>query len=226
MSDEDRIAYLAGDGGSVPPEDRAELDELRNLLGNPALWTEPASELEDRVAAAIAAEHTASGVVTSPPYPTTETMGRLRTSPRPARRWRAAAVGLAAAVLIAVGIAVPISRRDGHGEHFTIALSSPNAVSAVDGRAELIRTDSGWRIELDATGLPRLDNGRFYQAWMRNDAGSLVPIGTFNEGHTVVLWSGVSPRDYPTLTVTEEAANGDQESSGRRVLTGTLAVSG
>ena len=41
---------------------------------------------------------------------------------------------------------------------------------------------SGWRIEFDATGLPRLEDGRYYQAWLRNTAGVLVPIGTFNEG--------------------------------------------
>jgi hypothetical protein len=27
----------------------------------------------------------------------------------------------------------------------------------------MIRTDSGWEIHLQATGLPRLDNGAFYQ---------------------------------------------------------------
>ena len=57
------------------------------------------------------------------------------------------------------------------------------------------RPCSGWRIELDATGLPRLDNGRFYQAWLRNAAGVLVPIGTFNEGQNVTLWAGrLAPR--------------------------------
>ena len=50
------------------------------------------------------------------------------------------------------------------------------------GDATLTKTSSGWRIELDATGLPRLENGRFYEAWLRNTAGVLVPIGTFNEG--------------------------------------------
>ncbi len=35
-----------------------------------------------------------------------------------------------------------------------------------------------------------------------------------------MLWAGVSLKDFPTLTVTEEEV-GDQESSGRRVLVGT-----
>ena len=58
------------------------------------------------------------------------------------------------------------------------------------GEATLTKTSSGWRIELDATGLPRLEGGRFYQAWLRNAAGVLVPIGTFNEGEDVTLVGG------------------------------------
>ena len=94
------------------------------------------------------------------------------------------------------------------------------------GDATLTKTSSGWRIELDATGLPRLDGGRFYQAWLRNAAGVLVPVGTFNEGEDVTLWAGVSPKDFTTLTVTREQADGDQASSGDRVLAGTIDAGG
>ena len=55
-------------------------------------------------------------------------------------------------------------------------------------------------------------------------AGVLVPIGTFNEGRNVTLWAGVSPQDFTLLTVTRERADGDQASSGEKVLAG--AVSG
>ena len=90
----------------------------------------------------------------------------------------------------------------------------------------MVRVASGWRIELDATGLPRLDDGRFYQAWLRNPAGTLVPIGSFNEGQDVTLWAGVSPKDFTLLTVTRERADGDQSSSGEKVLVGTVDTSG
>ena len=50
--------------------------------------------------------------------------------------------------------------------------------------------------------------------------GVLVPIGTFNEGAEVVLWAGVSPVDFPTITVTKEQADGNQASSGQVVLSG------
>ena len=93
-----------------------------------------------------------------------------------------------------------------------------------DGGATLTKTSSGWRIELDATGLPRLDAGRFYEAWLKNEAGTLVPVGTFNEGQDVTLWAGVSPIDFATLTVTREQADGDQASSGEKVLVGTVTT--
>jgi hypothetical protein len=54
----------------------------------------------------------------------------------------------------------------------------------------------------------------------------LVPIGTFNEGEDVTLWAGVSPEEFSTITVTRERADNDQESSGERVLVGTVDTSG
>jgi hypothetical protein len=54
--DQDRIAYLAGEPvESLSAEERAELDELRDLLRAPSAWTEPAPDLGDRVVATIAA---------------------------------------------------------------------------------------------------------------------------------------------------------------------------
>ncbi|MGH3079889.1 MAG: anti-sigma factor, partial [Gaiellaceae bacterium] len=108
------------------------------------------------------------------------------------------------------------------GERLHAALAPTELVPGAGGEATLTQTSSGWRIELDATGLPRLEDGRFYAAWLRNAGGVLVPIGTFNEGRDVTLWAGVSPRDFTTLTVTREQADGDQASSGERVLVGSV----
>jgi hypothetical protein len=99
-------------------------------------------------------------------------------------------------------------------------------VPGARGEATLTKTTSGWRIELDASGLPRLDDGRFYEAWLRNDDGVLVPVGTFNDGRNVTLWAGVSPKDFATFTVTRERADGDQGSSGEKVLVATIDTSG
>ena len=42
----------------------------------------------------------------------------------------------------------------------------------------------------------------------------------------MTLWAGVSPVDFPTLTVTREEADGDQASSGQKVLVGTVDTDG
>jgi hypothetical protein len=54
----------------------------------------------------------------------------------------------------------------------------------------------------------------------------LVPIGTFNESRKVTLWAGVSPKLFSTLTVTREQADGDQTSSGEKVLAGRVDTGG
>jgi hypothetical protein len=228
--------------------DRAELDELRALLADPTLWSEPPAALEDAVVALISAEAAgrepavtagsattdpATGVVdTGTPTPTTGTgplvapvdLAAARERRQEARRLLRPAflVGAAAAVAAIALTTVLLLQRDSTAERrFDVALAPTELVPGAAGSATMLRTDSGWEITLQATGLPRLDNGEFYQGWLRNADGVLVPIGTFNEGTDVVLWAGVSPETFSTLTITRESADGNQDSSGQRVLVGT-----
>jgi anti-sigma-K factor RskA len=213
-SDDDRVAELAGDGGaSLDPADLEELAELRALLADPAVWAEPDASLEDRVVSAITTEASQR-----PGRPVASRPGaRSRT-----RGWTLAVVGVAAAAVIAIAVTFSLRSTGTSSEQLSMALTATDLAPGATGDATLTKTVSGWRIELDATGLPRLDGGRFYEAWLRNAAGVLVPVGTFNEGQRVTLWAGVSPHDFPTLTVTQEMADGDQTSSGQRVLVGTV----
>ena len=55
---------------------------------------------------------------------------------------------------------------------------------------------------------------------------TLQPIGTFNEGNKVTLWAGVSPKSFRILTVTREQADGNQASSGDKVLVGKVQPRG
>jgi len=123
-------------------------------------------------------------------------------------------------------VAVIVVGSGSHGTRFQAALGPTRLAPRASGEATMTRTSSGWRIHLDATGLPRLADGRFYEAWLRSPAGVLVPIGTFNEGRNVTLWAGVSPEAFRTFTVTREQADGAQASSGEKVLVGAVSTDG
>ena len=134
-------------------------------------------------------------------------------------------MGIAAAVLLAVGVTVGVYVNRDQPVEFAATLSGTELSPDASGRRHPHQDPSGWDIRLHATGLPRREDGEYYQAWLKNDAGLLVPIGSFNDGRDVTLWSGVGPGDFPTLTVTQEVADGDQASSGLVVLIGVAGES-
>jgi Anti-sigma-K factor rskA len=131
----------------------------------------------------------------------------------------AGAAAAAAAVTFALAGSTPSAQA------FHVALRGTTLAQGARGDATLTKTPSGWRITLAAKGLPPRAGDEFYEAWLRNDAGVLVPVGTFNDGRTVTLWAGVSPLRFTALTVTRERADGNQESSGNKVLVGTVVAS-
>jgi hypothetical protein len=208
-SDDERISYLAGDpAGDLDAEARAELDEFRALLADPSLWVEPDVDLEDRIVSAIAAEAKPPAKVVS-----------LDARRRRIGRIGAVVAAVAAAAVLVIGFTVV---RQDDDEGVEVALAPTQLVPGASGSARVFAEQSGLRIELNATGLPRRDGGLYYQAWLKDAAGNLVPIGTFHDGDHVTLWAGVALADFPTLTITEEQADNDQASSGRRVLLGTV----
>jgi hypothetical protein len=137
---------------------------------------------------------------------------------------RIVAIGAVATVAVAAVVGLSVFRSGSSSLRFKAALAATELAPGAKGQATLTKTSSGWRVELDASGLPRLDGGRFYEAWLRNRAGVLVPVGTFNEGYRVTLWAGVPPTAFTTLTVTREQADGNQGSSGEKVLVGTVSA--
>lgn len=151
-----------------------------------------------------------------------------RPGPAPGARSRSVPRGLvytafaAAAIVIAVAVGVHLQATGNSATQFKAALASTKLAPGASGNATLTKTAAGWRIEIKVTGLPRRDHGRYYEAWLKNAGGTLVPVGTFNEGPSVTLWAGVRPTDFPMLTVTEEPVDGNQASSGKRVLSGSV----
>jgi hypothetical protein len=209
---EAELAALAD--GSLAPERRAALEA--EVAASPEL-----AELlaEQRLAVALVRDAAAEVEAPAALRARVEAQRRART-PR-----RFALIGApAAAAALAVVVAVVATVSGPSSRHFHATLGATALAPGAHGDATLSKTTSGWRIELDASGLPRLDGGRFYEAWLRDASGTLVPIGTFNEGRDVTLWAGVSPKTFTTLTVTREQADGDQSSSGQKVLVGTVDV--
>jgi len=217
-SGDQEIAELAAlADGSLGPERRVALEA--EVAASPELADRLA---EQRVAVAFA-RSAAEQVAAPPDLRARIEAQRSSRRARTPRRLALAGAGAAAALVLAVGVGVALLGSESSAETLHAALGPTDLAPDAGGTATLTKTSSGWRIVLHATGLPRLDGGRFYQGWLRNATGALVPIGTFNEGVDVTLWSGVSPKQFTTLTVTRERNDGDQASSGEKVLVGTVS---
>jgi anti-sigma-K factor RskA len=204
------LAALAD--GSLAPERRAELEA--QIAESPEL-----AELLAEQERAVGFARSAASEVDAPAGLRARVDARRQARRTPGWR-RPVLIGAAAAatVVVAVAVGLGVFGSSTSGERFHTSLAATGLAPGASGNATLTKTTSGWRIELDATGLPRLDNGRFYEAWLKNPAGVLVPVGTFNEGRKVTLWAGVSPKTFTSLSVTREEADGNQGSSGRKVL--------
>jgi hypothetical protein len=206
------LAALAD--GSLSPERRAALEA--QIGASPAL-ADRLAEQERAVALTRSAADEAGA-----PAGLRRRVEVQRSSSRSRAPRRLALAGVTAVAVAAVAIGVAVVRSGPSGTRYHAALAPTALAPGAGGNVTLTKTSSGWRIHLAASGLPRLAGSRFYEAWLRSPAGVLVPIGTFNEGRDVTLWAGVSPASYPVLSVTRERADGDQASSGEKVLVGTV----
>jgi hypothetical protein len=182
-------------------DDRA----IAQLLADESVWVEPPADLEARVLAAIEGE------------PVLDLAAARRRRARTVAPWLVAAAAAAAALVLGLR---PLG---GSPADFTAALAGTGRIAGAHGTARLLDTPSGFEIRLDLQGLPRAPRGFYYQAWVKGPRG-LVTIGTFHTGGKVVLWAGVDPRSYSTLTVTLEPEDGDAASSGDKVLAGPIVA--
>jgi hypothetical protein len=199
-TDEERRALIAGDRTNPSPDDAHDLAMLADLLADPSTWAEPKAGLEDAVVHAV--ENAPS-------------------APRRHRHRVLVSVVAAAALVAALLLGSVSVLETGSHPDYQVALSGTPLAPNAHGSANVRHNKAGFHIALDATGLAPLPAGEYYQAWLKNSANVLVPIGTFSSSDSrVTLWSGVSPKDFPTMTVTIEKTDNNQASSGRRVLVG------
>jgi hypothetical protein len=209
---EEREAMIAGeDAASLRADQAAEVPFLADLLADPSTWAEPRPELEDAVVEAV---------MGAPGEPA-DVVPMLRRAGGSTKRRTAAAVAVAAGIVILLGVVVVA--RGGPASDYESELAATELAPQAGGSVDITRNAGGFEVTLDARGLPPLPADQYYQAWLKDARGTLVAIGTFSSSdETVTLWSGVSPADFPTMTVTIEAADGEQASSGKVVLAGEV----
>lgn len=210
---------------------------LDGLLADPLVWEEPPAWLEAQVLDAIGAEAAATVIapgadVAAPAGP--GGTGRTTTSARAEanRRWVrpflvGAASAAAAAVLVVVALTALTGEQTGRQGATEVALSGTELAPEASAVATLADTPLGTVIDLDVSGLEPAPDGAFYHAWLRQegDAGEGVSAGTFHlrggDGQ-IELWAGVSPEQYPVITVTLQREGEGPESSGEVVLRGRV----
>jgi Anti-sigma-K factor rskA, C-terminal len=202
------LAALAD--GSLDPQRHA--TAVARVASSPEL-----AELLAEQERAVALTHRAVAAVEAP----AALRARIEAQRRPRRR-RAALAGAIATTAAVAAAAVAVLESGTSRERFHAALRPTALLPDAGGEATLTQTSSGWRIQFEASGLPRLGGGRFYEAWLRDADGVQVPIGTFNEGRNVTLWAGVSPKTFKLLSITRESDDGNQASSGEKILAGTV----
>jgi anti-sigma-K factor RskA len=212
LSDEERIELIVGDDADVDDAARADAAMLAAALADPVTWAEPPAALEGRVV-----EHVRSEASHGQPVASRARPGR----PTHIRRL-VPLVGVAAAAVVALGAVLAL--RD-TGDESPVALASLQSDTdpSASGSVRIFDADSGFAVYLELEGLPRLADDGFYEAWVRDEAGTLVSLGTFSESAgPITLWSGVDPCRFGTITITRERPDGDPGSSGDRVVAGPV----
>jgi len=231
MSDRD---HTGDDLAAPPPDELAELRALAAEVGaEPASWIDPPAGLWERIAAE-------AGVATSDPEVEVVAGPELPSKPEPepgsepgsgdvvplaprrrsgARRAVPWVLGIAAAVLVAVGVGVVASRP-----------SDPDVVASTEldrlgdageGRAELLDEDGSYRLRVDTADLDAGDG--FLEVWVIDEGVSrLVSLGPIRPDGTYDLPDSIDPRDFPVVDVSVEPVDGDPTHSGDSVLRGTL----
>jgi hypothetical protein len=205
MSTEDSRAQYLATGTAGDGDER--LDLIRDVLASDATWAEPPPQVADGVLASLG----------------TETVGQPNGAEESGGRWALALAGvggLAAVAALVLGTLAVV--RDDN----VVAMTGTELEAGAVGEAAVARTDAGWWIQLDVTGLPPAPEGSYYEGWVWSDDGEGVSIGTFHlrgDEMPIMLWSGVPLAEYPSIWVTLEIEVDGPEASDAIVMTGRIA---
>jgi anti-sigma-K factor RskA len=146
------------------------------------------------------------------------------------RRGRRAVLGAAAAAAVAVvALAVVLVARGGGGDGVPAPPSTTLALRPLpgaSGRAEVILNGAGTKAELRAAGLRPNRGDDYYEAWLADDRGHMVSMGTFHVGPSgrvdVHMEVAVDVSRYALVDVSREPDDGNPAHSDTSVLRGRL----
>jgi hypothetical protein len=180
----------------------------RALLGDGDVWESPAAGGEDRLIEAILSE----------------SLSEPGAVPGRSRSVRPMLLGAVAAAVVLVGGVVVFSAVADPAEPALAVDLVPTGVAGDQGGSiDVVESDSGLRIELEAPGLPDCARGTYYAGWLRTVDDSLVPVGTFYAGSDVVLWAGIAIDEAAAFSVTIESMSPSRATtSGDVVLRGDI----
>jgi anti-sigma-K factor RskA len=191
----------------IPAELRHVAAQLRAL--GPEEW-EPAAP--PRLRATVAEQHA--------PVARRRARPRGRFAPGLVLRPALAAAAVLALVVLGTALGALIAGGDGSpGAGREVALAAVGDGPRGAHAAARLRATN---MRLTVSGLPRVGAGGFYEVWMMRDARHLVALGSFRVGADgrarVDLPVTASPRRFPVLDISREAADGDPAHSGHSVL--------
>lgn len=199
---------------------------VQSLLAEPAVWDDPPSGLEAQVVDAIGAE--AAALPRDHPQERGRQVGGQIVPLVTRRRYHAAlAVAAVAAIVAVLALVSPsvLPEEDSAADEgdVAVALEGFGPAEQADARATVTELDNGVRIVLELADLPPAPAGTFYEATLSRPDGVEVTAGSFHmrggDGR-VGLWAGVSPIDYPVLTVSLQDV--DDADADTMVLSGTI----
>ncbi|HEY3713257.1 MAG TPA: hypothetical protein VGL39_01925 [Jatrophihabitantaceae bacterium] len=145
MDNDKQIAYLAGDlSAPIDPAERSELDAVRAVLNDPAVWVEPHPDLQERIVGAIAAAGNAQRVQPSNDLARTATpVDTAGVTHRRSRLIRFTILGVAAAVVLAVGLAIGLNDNGSRSVEYAASPSSYPTLTVTRQRANGDQSSSG-----------------------------------------------------------------------------------
>lgn len=203
-------------------------DELEVPALDMSMFVDAAAPVVDAAAASAAASQPA------PAKPERESAwkrffaGGVRLNP--------AFAGLAVVAIFAGGIAFGFAADDGQsGGDPPILAGNPNEqqmklkpVSALDPNAkgQMWLDDSKHTMRFKLKGLKHTQEGHFYEAWMMDGNTRGVSLGSFQPDKdgtvTLTVPVPVDHKDFPTLAITLESADGNTAPSSEAILTSPL----